>query len=388
MSQASFQEPISKEKELCIAIVAGEVSGDMLGSALMASLKKRYPTARFVGVGGVKMEAEGLISMFPMERLSVIGIIEVLGRVVELLKRRAKLIKDLIDIKPDVFIGIDAPDFNLAIELKLRKAGIKTTHYVSPSVWAWKQKRIFKIKEACDLVLTLFPFETEIYKKHDVPVAFVGHPLADAIPLELDRNRAKTTIGLAVDKPVVALMPGSRNGEVSRLAPLFLETAAKVIAQYPDVQFVIPCASNARREQVEALLVNTTLPIALLDGRAQMALAACDMVLIASGTATLEALLCERPMVVAYKLAPLSFYIIKRMFKMPYVSLPNILAGRFLVPELLQNDATSDKLFNALTPLLEGNTKEQTDSFKEIHVSLKCNASERAAEAVLKLINS
>lgn len=384
MNQVS--ESIADHKELCIAIVAGEASGDTLGAGLMAALKKRYPSIRFVGVGGVKMEAEGLTSMFPMERLSVMGIVEVLGRVVELLKRRAKLIKDLIAIKPDVFIGIDAPDFNLAIELKLRRAGIKTIHYVSPSVWAWKQKRIFKIKEACDLILTLFPFETALYEKHGVPVAFVGHTLADTIPLELNRDEAKATLGLTNDKPVIALMPGSRGGEVARLAPVFIETAAKIIAKYPNAQFIAPCANSARREQIEALLVENTLPITLLDGQAQTALAACDMVLIASGTATLEALLCERPMVVAYKLAPLTFYIVKRMFKMPYVSLPNILAGRFLVPELLQDDATPDKLFEALTPLLEGNTKEQTDNFKAIHLSLRCNASERAAEAVLKLI--
>lgn len=387
MSQASLQEIIPEPKQLCIAIVAGEASGDTLGAGLIAALKKRYPMARFVGVGGAKMEAEGFTSMFPMERLSVIGIVEVLGRVVELLKRRAKLIKDLIAIKPDVFIGIDAPDFNLAIELKLRKAGIKTIHYVSPSVWAWKQKRIFKIKEACDLVLTLFPFETDIYSKHEVPVAFVGHPLADIIPFELDREEAKISLELVADKPVIALMPGSRGSEVGRLAPVFLETAHKIFDRYPNVQFVIPCANQARREQIEALLSNSTLPVTLLDGQAQRALAACDMVLISSGTATLEALLCERPMVVAYKLAPLTFYIVKNMIKVPYVSLPNILAGRFLVPELLQNDATPDKLFDALIPLLEGKTKEQTDSFKAIHATLKCNASERAADAVLKLIN-
>lgn len=374
------------DKKLCVAIVVGETSGDLLGSGLMAELKKRHPNIEFVGVGGSKMEALGLSSMFPMERLSVIGITEVFGRIPELLKRRSKLIKDIIAIKPDVFIGIDAPDFNLTIELKLRRAGIKTIHYVSPSVWAWKQKRIFKIKEACDLVLALFPFETKIYKEYNIPVAFVGHPLADSIPLELDKNAIKAELGFSDSIPVVALMPGSRAGEVSRLAPIFLETAVKIVDKYPSVQFVIPCANASRREQLESLLKGYKLPIRLLDGQSQKALGACDVVLIASGTATLEALLCVRPMVVAYKLTILSFYLIKSLFKMPYVSIPNILAGRFVVPELLQHDATPEKLFNALVPLLDGNIKDQVENFKATHIELKQNASEKAAEAVLKLI--
>lgn len=377
---------LPSDKKLCIAIVVGETSGDLLGSGLMAELKKRHPNIEFVGVGGSKMEAQGLSSMFPMERLSVIGITEVFGRIPELLKRRSKLIKDIIAIKPDVFIGIDAPDFNLTIELKLRRAGIKTIHYVSPSVWAWKQKRIFKIKEACDLVLTLFPFETKIYKEHNIPVAFVGHPLADSIPLELDKNAIKAELGFSDNTPVVALMPGSRAGEVSRLAPIFLETAVKIVDKYPSVQFVIPCANASRREQLESLLKGYKLPTRLLDGQSQKALGACDVVLIASGTATLEALLCVRPMVVAYKLTTLSFYLIKSLFKMPYVSIPNILAGRFVVPELLQHDATPEKLFNALVPLLDGNIKDQVENFKATHIELKQNASEKAAEAVLKLI--
>lgn len=378
---------LPSDKKLCVAIVVGEASGDILGSGLMAELKKKHPAIEFVGVGGPRMEAEGLNSMFPMERLSVIGITEVFGRIPELLKRRTKLIKDVIAIKPDVFIGIDAPDFNLTIELKLRRAGIKTIHYVSPSVWAWKQKRIFKIKEACDLVLTLFPFETKIYQDHNIPVTFVGHPLADAIPLEIDKVATKLELGFSDTTPVVALMPGSRAGEVSRLAPIFLETAVKIINKYPSIQFVVPCANAKRREQLELLLKDFNLPIRLLDGQSQKALGACDVVLIASGTATLEALLCERPMVVAYKLTTLSYYLIKSLFKMPYVSLPNILAGRFVVPELLQYDATPEKLFNALVPLLDGNTKDQVENFKKTHIELKQNASEKAAEAVLKLIS-
>lgn len=376
------------DKKLCIAIVVGETSGDLLGAGLMSELKKRYSNIEFIGVGGPRMEAEGLSSMFPMERLSVIGITEVFGRIPELLKRRSKLIKDIISIKPDVFIGIDAPDFNLTIELKLRRAGIKTIHYVSPSVWAWKKKRIFKIKEACDLVLALFPFETKIYEAQNIPVTFVGHPLADAIPLEIDKDGIKTELGFSLSTPVVALMPGSRNGEVSRLAPVFFDTAVKILEKYPLIQFVIPCANAKRREQLELLLKNYNLPVRLLDGQSQKALGACDVVLIASGTATLEALLCVRPMVVAYKLTTLSFYLIKSIFKMPYVSLPNILSGRFVVPELLQKDATPEKLFNALVPLLNGDINSQIENFKAMHIELKQDASERAAEAVLKLISS
>jgi len=374
-------------KPLCIALVAGEASGDMLGASLMAALIKQYPHIKFIGVGGPKMEALGLTSMFAMERLSIMGLVEVIGRLPELIKRRSKLIKDIIETKPDVFIGIDAPDFNLAIEHKLHKAGIKTIHYVSPSVWAWKQQRVFKIKEACDLVLTLFPFEANFYEKYDVPVCWVGHPLADTIPLKVDRAAARTALAIK-GQPIVALMPGSRGGEVSRLAPVFLATAKLILAHYPDVQFILPCSNQHRKEQLTALIADVKLPLKLLDGQSHQALAACDVVLIASGTATLEALLYERPMVVAYKIAPLTYQIAKRLVKTPYISLPNILAGRLLVPELIQLQADPSKLFAALKPLLDGQTKEQTDNFKTIHLALRQNASERAAQAVLKLIKS
>lgn len=375
-------------KPLCVALVAGEASGDILGSSLMVALKKQYPDIRFIGVGGPKMEAEGLSSMFPMERLSIMGLVEVLGRLPELIVRRYRLIRDLIAAKPDVFIGIDAPDFNLGIELKLRQAGIKTVHYVSPSVWAWKQKRIFKIKKACDLMLTLFPFEKAFYQEHNVPVCFVGHPLADEIPLYIDRAEAKQKLGLSEEIPVVALMPGSRGGEVKRLAPLFLETAKKILIEYPNVHFVMPCANPQRRAQIEELLKDYTLPITLLDGQTHTALGACNLVLIASGTATLEALLCERPMVVSYKIAPLTYLIAKRIVKTPYISLPNLLAGRLLVPELIQDMATPDILLENLRPLLDGYTQDQTESFKAIHLTLRQNASTQAADAILKLVNT
>ncbi|GLK87949.1 lipid-A-disaccharide synthase [Pseudomonas turukhanskensis] len=369
---------------LRIAIVAGEASGDILGAGLMHALKAQHPEVEFIGVGGPRMQAEGMNSYFPMERLSVMGLVEVLGRLPELLSRRKRLIQTLIAAKPDVFIGIDAPDFNLDLELKLRRAGIKTVHYVSPSVWAWRQKRVLKIREACDLMLTLFPFEAKFYDEHQVPVRFVGHTLADAIPLEADRAAARAELNLPADGPVVALMPGSRGGEVSRLGGLFLDAAVRLRALRPGVRFVLPCASPERRVQLEAQLAGHDIPVTLLDGQSHTALAACDAVLIASGTATLEALLYKRPMVVAYRVAPMTYRILKRMLKSPYVSLPNLLAGRLLVPELLQDAATPDALAHTLAPLLNGG-EAQTEGFDQIHRTLRRDASTEAAKAVLEL---
>lgn len=369
---------------LRIALVAGEASGDILGAGLMRALKARHPAVEFIGVGGPLMQAEGLTSYFPMERLSVMGLVEVLGRLRELLVRRKLLIQTLIEEKPDVFIGIDAPDFTLNIELKLRQAGIKTVHYVSPSVWAWRQKRVLKIREGCDLMLTLLPFEARFYEEKGVPVRFVGHTLADSIPLQADRAAARAELGLP-EGPLVALMPGSRGGEVGRLASVFFDAAERLQALKPGVRFVLPCASPQRRAQIETLLVGRNLPLTLLDGRSHLALAACDAVLIASGTATLEALLYKRPMVVAYRLAPLTFWILKRMVKSPYISLPNLLAQRLLVPELLQDDATPEALAQTLLPLIDGG-EEQTRGFDDIHRTLRRDASNQAADAVLTLI--
>ena len=369
---------------LRIALVAGEASGDILGAGLMRALKTQHPAVEFIGVGGPLMQAEGLTSYFPMERLSVMGLVEVLGRLRELLARRKLLIQTLIEEKPDVFIGIDAPDFTLNIELKLRQAGIKTVHYVSPSVWAWRQKRVLKIREGCDLMLTLLPFEAKFYEEQGVPVRFVGHTLADAIPVQADRSAARAELGLP-DGPLVALMPGSRGGEVGRLASVFFDAAERLQALKPGVRFVLPCASPQRRAQIETLLEGRNLPLTLLDGQSHLALAACDAVLIASGTATLEALLYKRPMVVAYRLAPLTFWILKRMVKSPYISLPNLLAQRLLVPELLQDDATPEALAQTLLPLIDGG-EEQTRGFDEIHRTLRRDASNQAADAVLTLI--
>ena len=372
-------------RTLRVALVAGEASGDILGAGLMQALKARHPQVEFIGVGGPRMEAEGLRSYFPMERLAVMGLVEVLGRLCELLGRRKRLIRTLIAAKPDVFIGIDAPDFNLTLELKLRQAGIKTVHYVSPSVWAWRQKRVLKIREACDLMLCLFPFEARFYLDHQVPVRFVGHPLANTIPLQADRAGARETLGLAQDDAVVALLPGSRGGEVVRLGELFLDADERLRALRSGVQFVLPCANAERRAQLEAMFAGRNLPLRLLDGRSHEALAACDAVLIASGTATLEALLHKRPMVVAYRVAPLTYRILKRLVTSPYISLPNLLAERMLVPELIQDAATPDALAQTLAPLLDDGAV-QTEGFDVIHRALRQDASQQAADAVLKLV--
>ena len=380
MSQSAAQHPLK------VALVAGEASGDILGAGLMQALREQYPEVEFIGVGGPLMAAQGLESYFPMERLAIMGLVEVVGRLPELLARRKRLIADLKAQQPDVFIGIDAPDFNLTIELKLRKAGIKTVHYVSPSVWAWRQKRVFKIRQACDLMLTLLPFEAQFYEEHDVPVLFVGHPLADSIPLHSESGPAREQLGLPADGQVVALLPGSRGGEVAQLGALFIDTARYLLAEKPSLRFIIPAANQARHEQLTALLSDMPcLPISVVDGQSQTVLQACDVVLIASGTATLEALLFKKPMVVAYKLSPVSHWLLSKMVKSPYVSLPNLLAAEMLVPEFIQDAATPDILGDAVLKLLFDGS-QQIQRFAELHESLRCDASQRAAQGVLQLL--
>lgn len=371
---------------LKVALVAGEASGDILGAGLMQAIRNHCPQVEFIGVGGPLMEAQGLQSYFPMERLAIMGLVEVLGRLPELLSRRKRLIATLKQQQPDVFIGIDAPDFNLTIELQLREAGIKTVHYVSPSVWAWRQKRVLKIRQGCDLMLTLLPFEAQFYQKHQVPVLFVGHPLADSVAMHNDQLLAREQLGVPADAQVVALLPGSRGGEVAKLGALFVDTARYLLAEKPLLRFIIPAANQARREQLAVILAQApNLPIEILDGQSQIALQACDAVLIASGTATLEAMLFKKPMVVAYKLAPLSHWLLKKMVKSPYISLPNLLAAEMLVPEFIQDAATPEALGEAvLTQLRDGS--KQTERFAELHQSLRCDASQRAAQGVLQLL--
>lgn len=376
-------------RPLKIALVAGEASGDILGAGLMSALKQQTQAPiEFVGVGGPLMEEQGLTSYFPMERLAVMGLVEILGRIRELTRRRKQLIKDLLAERPDVFIGIDSPDFTLEIELQLRQQGIKTVHYVSPSVWAWRQKRVFKIKQACDLMLTLLPFEAQFYHAHQVPVKFVGHPLADTIALTHDSQAAKQALGLSLEQPVIALLPGSRGGEVGKLAPLFIQTAEYLAQQQPNLQFVLPAANAARYEQISALLEarsQAQANIQLVQGQSQRVLQASDAVLIASGTATLETMLFKKPMVVAYKLAPLTFAILKRLVKTPYIALPNLLANQALVPEFIQQQATPEHLAKALQQVL-AQPEQQTQHFMQLHQGLRKDASNQAAKAVLELL--
>ncbi len=373
-----------------IAIVAGETSGDMLGAGLIKSLQQRFPDATFEGIGGPLMQTQGFNTFVPMERLAVMGLVEVLGRLFELLKVRRDLVKHWLANPPDVFIGIDAPDFNLTLEQKLRAAGIKTVHYVSPSVWMWRQKRVFKIAKAVDLTLTLFPFEAKFYEQYQVPVKFVGHHLADKIPLETPAGPARAALGINPEARVVCLMPGSRSGEVAKLGELFLQTARRMLHERPDLQFIIPAASTERRDQIQTMLdaYPGRLPVTVVLGQSHTCMAAADAILLASGTATLEAMLMKRPMVVSYKLAPLTFWILKHMVSRKWISLPNLLADRELVPELLQQDATPEKLAAALLAQLENSVAMQQlhETFLFIHRQLKRSADDEAAAAIAGLL--
>jgi len=373
----------------CIAIVAGEASGDILGAGLIKSLKRLYPDAEFIGIGGPQMIAQGFSSLYPMERLSVMGLVEVLGRLRELLKIRKDLGSTLIEKKPDVFIGIDAPDFNLGLETRLKEAGIKTVHYVSPSVWAWREKRVFKIKKAVDLVLCLFPFEVAFYEQHQVPAVCVGHTLADMIDMETDTTAAREQLGLSLQNPVVAILPGSRQGEVARLGELFLHTAQQIKHSIPSVQFVIPAANDDRKQQLEVLLQSVPeLSVKLINGQSRTVMASADVVLLASGTAALEGMLLKKPMVVSYRLARLTYFIMSRMVKQKYVSLPNLLAGKELIPELLQHDATPENLTAAVLKLLadDQTAAKLKSEFTQLHTMLRKNADDAAAQAVANLI--
>ena len=375
-----------------IAIVVGETSGDMLGSGLMKSLKARYPDAKFEGIGGPLMEAQGFNSFVPMERLAVMGLVEILGRLFELLKVRKNLIQYWSKNPPDIFIGIDAPEFNTKLELKLKEQGIKTVHYVSPSVWAWRSKRIFKIKKAVDLMLTLFPFEAKFYQQHDVPVHFVGHNLADKIPFENDTQAARKELQLPATTPIVCLMPGSRGSEVEKLAPVFIQAAKLIAKQYPDVQFILPAANEARFQQIQEVLAeqggHAELPLQLVDGQSQQCMKAADVILLASGTATLEGMLLKKPMVVSYIVSPVTAFLMRRMLKQDFISLPNLLAGREVVPEILQEQATAENLAHAVSERIGDNdlVHQLKETFLFIHKQLKRNADEEAAQAIATML--
>jgi len=377
-----------------IGIVAGEASGDILGAGLMRAIAARVPGAVFEGVGGPLMLAEGFNSHFAMDRLSVMGLIEPLQRLPELLSMRRALREGFLADPPDLFLGIDSPEFNLDLELALREQGLLTAHYVSPSVWAWRQGRLKKIAEAVDHMLTLFPFEEAFYQDHGIPVSFVGHPLADQFPsdderIALDKIAARQTLGFTEHDTLVALLPGSRGGEVKRLGPSFIDTARWCLQRQPQLKFIMPAANDQRYQQLQALLAGAQeLPITLLQGQSHQVMQAADAVLMASGTTTLEALLLRRPMVVAYKMAALSHFIISRMVKSPYISLPNLLAGEELVPEILQGQVQPEILGPLLLSRLQHSAEsiELQNRFSCIHHSLRQDASERAAEILLGMI--
>lgn len=373
-----------------IALIAGEHSGDILGADLIRALKQQLPDAEFFGIGGPRMRAEGFQALFDMEELAVMGIVEVLGRLPRLLQVRREILQQVIARSPDVFIGIDAPDFNLPVELKLKQAGIRTVHYVSPSVWAWRQKRIFKIAAATNMVLALLPFEKAFYDKFAVPCEFVGHTLADQMSVTPDKTTAKQALGFAAERPLLALMPGSRSNEIKLLAADFFRTAAQLLAEQPQLQLVCNMVTEQKAQIYQQIKqqVAPDLPVTLLIGQARQTLEAADAVLITSGTATLEAMLAKTPMVVAYRTNWLTYQIASRLVKLEHFSLPNLLAGKALVPEFLQDAVTPAALANALRPLVSAaSTKQETvNEFTRLHQQIRCDASERAAQVILQVM--
>ncbi len=378
---------------LKVGIVANEPSGDLLGAGVIREIRQRYPDARFVGVGGPLMIEQGCQSLFSMERLSVMGLVEVLKHLPELLSIRKRLINHFRQDPPDVFIGIDAPDFNLGLETALKKRGIPTVHYVSPTVWAWRPGRVKKIRAAVDLMLSIFPFETDFLKQHQVPVQYVGHPLADEIPLQNDRSAAREQLHVG-DKPhVVAMLPGSRMGEIQSLSATFVQAAMQLTERYPDIHFLVPLINQRTREAFETILHREApdLPVTLIDGQARTAMIAADVVLTASGTATLGALLLGRAMVVAYRLNALTYWIVKRfnLVRIPYVAMANLLAEEALAPEFIQHAATPGALADALSELIESpeRVKQIQQRYQQLHRQLQQDSSRKAAEAVLSLVD-
>ena len=383
-----------EQKSPLIAIVAGEVSGDILGAGLINALKLHYPNARFIGVAGEQMKKAGCETLFDMEELSVMGLAEVLKHLPRLLKRRKQVIETMLEMKPDVFIGIDAPDFNLTVEEKLKANGIKTIHYVSPSVWAWRQNRVHKIKRATDLVLAFLPFEKAFYDKFDTPCRFIGHTMADAIALKPNRTEACEKLGLDESKRYVAILMGSRGSEIQFLAEPFLKTAQLLKEKHPDLKFLVPMVNEKRQAQLEAIKANITpeLELHILQGQARQAMIAAECTLLASGTAALEAMLCKSPMVVGYKMKPLTYWLAKKLVKTDYISLPNLLANAPLVPEMIQEECNPDNLAWSLNHYLSNDVEslkqknELKHSFTDLHKLIQCDADAQAAQAVVDVL--
>ncbi|MCR6701310.1 MAG: lipid-A-disaccharide synthase [Dokdonella sp.] len=376
----------------CFVLVAGEASGDLLGADLIAGLRARFPDARFAGVGGPRMVAAGLDAWYPAEALAVMGLFEVLRHLPRLLAIRRGVRRRTLALRPEVFVGIDAPDFNLGLERSLKDAGIRTAHYVSPSIWAWRERRAEKIGRSADRVLCLFPMEPAIYARHGVDARFVGHPLADAFAMVPDRAAARAALGLTDEGPVLALLPGSRLGEIRRLGADFLAAAALLAREMPGLQVLAPMADAACRAAFEALVAargEVAAHLRILDGQAHAAMIAADAVLLASGTAALEALLAKRPMTVAYRLAPWTYRLVKGLglLKVERYSLPNHLAGRDLVPELMQDACTPEALAASLRPwlLVPGLTPDLAEAYARIHRALIGDPGRDAAAAIAEL---
>ncbi|MDO5058667.1 MAG: lipid-A-disaccharide synthase [Neisseria sp.] len=375
------------KKSPLIAISVGEASGDLLGAHLIRALKERYPDARFTGIGGARMLALGFESLYEQEKLAVRGFVEVIKRLPEILRIRKGLVRDLTNLRPDIFIGIDAPDFNLGVAEKLKQQGIPTIHYVSPSVWAWRRERVHTIVKQVDKVLCLFPMEAPLYIEAGGRAEFIGHPMAETMPLEADKTAARERMKLEGGAPVFALMPGSRVSEIDYMAPVFFQTASRLLQRYPDARFLLPVATAATRKRLNELLEKDEykhLPVQLMSGHSALACTAADVVLVTSGTATLEVALCKRPMVISYKISPLTYFYVKGKIKVPHVGLPNILLGREAVPELLQGKAKPDLLAEAVAEWYENpeKTAQLERDFYDLHLMLKKNTAELAAAAV------
>ena len=372
-------------------MVAGEASGDLLGSQLSTELRQLSPGLKVVGIGGPKMEAAGMEVWFPLEKLAVRGYFEVIKHFLEIVGIRRTLRRRLIENPPDVFIGIDAPDFNLALECKLKSNGIPTVHYVSPAIWMWRKERLLKIKRAVNKMLTLFPFEVDIYRRAGIDVAFVGHPLTDLLEQVPRDNTAREQLKLPIDVPIIAMLPGSRQSELHYMADLFIQTAKVIHARLPQALFLVPLTTRETRAMFETALYNLEaegLPLTIMFGHAQDAMAAADVVLVASGTATLEAALLCKPMVITYRMSPASHWLLKGKGYLPYYGLPNILAREFVVPELIQDDATAANLSQALLNLLGdiGVRDRIVRRFTKLNASLSRGAARQAALAVLPLL--